>query len=364
MARVLLKNVTKRYSGAAVVDDFSLEVKDKEFIVLVGPSGCGKSTVLRMIAGLAEVSGGEIYIDDMLVNDLPPKDRNIAMVFQNYALYPNKTVYKNLSFGLEMHKVDKEVIREKVMNIAKMLDIEPYLDRKPSKLSGGQKQRVAIGRALVRDPKVFLMDEPLSNLDAQLRNTMRTEILKLHKSLQTTFIYVTHDQMEAMTLGNRIVVMDKGRIQQVDTPDNIYRKPANRFVAQFIGQPKMNFIDAELIAEEGESRRAKLLSSEHILELKGKINHNSANQQVTIGIRPEHVQIVSGYKEHNSLKAVVDVVERMGSELHVHAVAGDENIVIKTNVDAGFNFDMPLEIFLPPEDLYVFDRESGENIGL
>lgn len=363
MATVLLKNVTKTYSGAAVVDDFSLEVKDKEFIVLVGPSGCGKSTVLRMIAGLVEVSGGDIYIDDMLVNDLPPKDRNIAMVFQNYALYPNKTVYKNLSFGLEMHKVDKDVIREKVMNIAKMLDIEPYLDRKPSKLSGGQKQRVAIGRALVRDPKVFLMDEPLSNLDAQLRNTMRTEILKLHKSLQTTFIYVTHDQMEAMTLGNRIVVMDKGRIQQVDTPDNIYRKPANRFVAQFIGQPKMNFIDAELISEDGESR-AKLLNSDHILELKGKINSDSPNQQLTIGIRPEHIQIVSGHKAYNSLQAVVDVVERMGSELHIHAVAGKENIVLKTNVDSGCNFDMPLDIFFPPEEIYVFDRESGENIGL
>jgi multiple sugar transport system ATP-binding protein len=363
MAKVLLKNVTKNYSGAAVVDNFTLEVKDKEFVVLVGPSGCGKSTVLRMIAGLTEVSGGEIYIDDTLVNDLPPKDRNIAMVFQNYALYPNKTVYKNLSFGLEMHKVDKKEIREKVMNIAKMLDIEPYLDRKPSKLSGGQKQRVAIGRALVRDPKVFLMDEPLSNLDAQLRNTMRTEILKLHKSLQTTFIYVTHDQMEAMTLGNRIVVMDKGIIQQADTPDNIYNKPANKFVAQFIGQPKMNFIEAELLSKEGRYY-AKLLDSDNTLELNGEIKSNSSKRRITIGIRPEQIQIKSGHNEINTLQAVVDVVERMGSELHVHAFAGNERIILKTNADTGFQSEMPLDIYLPPEEIYVFDSGSGDNIGL
>ncbi len=245
MASLSLKNVTKKYpNGFVAVKDFNLEIEDKEFIIFVGPSGCGKSTTLRMIAGLEDISSGELSIDDKVVNDVEPKDRDIAMVFQNYALYPHMSVYDNMAFGLKLRKVPKEEIDQKVRNAAKILDLEHLLDRKPKALSGGQRQRVAMGRAIVRSPKVFLMDEPLSNLDAKLRGQMRVEISKLHQRLETTIIYVTHDQTEAMTLGTRIVVMKDGVIQQVDTPQNLYHRPCNKFVAGFIGAPQMNMIDA------------------------------------------------------------------------------------------------------------------------
>ena len=245
MASLLLKNVTKKYpNGFVAVKEFNLEIKDKEFIIFVGPSGCGKSTTLRMIAGLEDISSGELYIDDKLVNDVEPKDRDIAMVFQNYALYPHMSVYDNMAFGLKLRKTPKDEIDQKVRNAARILDLEHLLDRKPKALSGGQRQRVAMGRAIVRSPKVFLMDEPLSNLDAKLRGQMRVEISKLHQRLETTIIYVTHDQTEAMTLGTRIVVMKDGVIQQVDSPQNLYDKPCNKFVAGFIGAPQMNMIDA------------------------------------------------------------------------------------------------------------------------
>ena len=250
MASISLKGIYKIYPGdVTAVSDFNLEIEDKEFIILVGPSGCGKSTTLRMIAGLEEISKGELYIGDRLVNDVPPKDRDIAMVFQNYALYPHMTVYKNMAFGLELRKTPKDEIDKRVREAARVLDIEHLLDRKPKALSGGQRQRVALGRAMVRNPAVFLLDEPLSNLDAKLRTSMRTEIIKLHQKLGTTFIYVTHDQTEAMTMGDRIVVMKDGIIQQVDTPQNLYDYPCNMFVGGFIGSPQMNFLDATLVKE-------------------------------------------------------------------------------------------------------------------
>ena len=250
MASISLKGIYKIYPGdVTAVSDFNLEIEDKEFIILVGPSGCGKSTTLRMIAGLEEISKGELYIGDRLVNDVPPKDRDIAMVFQNYALYPHMTVYKNMAFGLELRKTPKDEIDKRVREAARVLDIEHLLDRKPKALSGGQRQRVALGRAMVRNPAVFLLDEPLSNLDAKLRTSMRTEIIKLHQKLGTTFIYVTHDQTEAMTMGDRIVVMKDGLIQQVDTPQNLYDYPCNMFVGGFIGSPQMNFLDATLVKE-------------------------------------------------------------------------------------------------------------------
>ncbi|MEG2653091.1 MAG: sn-glycerol-3-phosphate ABC transporter ATP-binding protein UgpC, partial [Ruthenibacterium sp.] len=250
MASISLKGIYKIYPGdVTAVSDFNLEIEDKEFIILVGPSGCGKSTTLRMIAGLEEISKGELYIGERLVNDVPPKDRDIAMVFQNYALYPHMTVYKNMAFGLELRKTPKDEIDKRVREAARVLDIEHLLDRKPKALSGGQRQRVALGRAMVRDPAVFLLDEPLSNLDAKLRTSMRTEIIKLHQKLGTTFVYVTHDQTEAMTMGDRIVVMKDGLIQQVDTPQNLYDYPCNMFVAGFIGSPQMNLLDATLVKD-------------------------------------------------------------------------------------------------------------------
>ena len=283
MSKVTLKNVTKIYDKKKVIDNIDLEIKDKEFVVLVGASGCGKSTLLRMIAGLEEITDGEIYIGDKKVNDVHPKDRDIAFVFQSYALYPHMTVRENIAFGLKMRKVDKATIEKKVLEAAKILDLGEYLDRKPKQLSGGQRQRVALGRAIVRNPKVFLMDEPLSNLDAKLRVQMRSEIKKLHEKLQTTFIYVTHDQTEALTMGDRVVVLDKGVIQQADSPENIYENPANTFVAGFVGSPQMNFIDSKYI---------------------------SCEKDVIVGIRPE--KMVCG----GDIKMTVDIeiTELLGSE--------------------------------------------------
>lgn len=351
MSDVTLKNVYKVFDDVVAVNDFSMEIKDKEFIVFVGPSGCGKTTTLRMIAGLETISAGEIYIGDKLVNFVEPKARDIAMVFQNYALYPHMTVYKNMSFSLRMRKfpfeveikdkdthevighkiimrkLTKEEIHERVIAAAKMLEIEEYLDRKPKALSGGQRQRVAIGRAIVRNPKVFLMDEPLSNLDAKLRNQMRAELILLRKRINTTFIYVTHDQTEAMTLGDRIVIMKDGLIQQIGTPDEVFHHPANLFVAGFIGTPQMNFFDG-VIDEDYHINLGdkKLLSSKSLIaKMKRK---GIAPQDITLGIRPEHIKLCKE-DDKRALKGEIIVVESMGSMVHLHVNVGDtKNVII------------------------------------
>ena len=313
--------------GVVAVQDFNLEVSDKEFIVLVGPSGCGKSTTLRMIAGLEEISAGELYIDGKLMNDVAPKDRDIAMVFQNYALYPHMTVRENMAFPLKLRKVPKDEINQKVEQAAQILDITQYLDRKPKALSGGQRQRVAIGRAIVREPKVLLMDEPLSNLDAKLRNQMRAEIIKLRQKINTTFIYVTHDQTEAMTLGDRIVIMKDGFIQQIGTPQEVFDHPANLFVAGFIGTPQMNFFDAELVKQDG--RYAVVLDGMTVVLSDEKQErlaaHGVAAQHVTLGVRPQHISLQG---DSTMVKARMDVFEMMGSEIHLHATMNGRDMVI------------------------------------
>ena len=313
--------------GVVAVQDFNLEVSDKEFIVLVGPSGCGKSTTLRMIAGLEEISAGELYIDGKLMNDVAPKDRDIAMVFQNYALYPHMTVRENMAFPLKLRKVPKDEINQKVEQAAQILDITQYLDRKPKALSGGQRQRVAIGRAIVREPKVLLMDEPLSNLDAKLRNQMRAEIIKLRHRIDTTFIYVTHDQTEAMTLGDRIVIMKDGFIQQIGTPQEVFDHPANLFVAGFICTPQMNFFDAELVKQDG--RYAVVLDGMTIVLSDEKQErlaaHGVAAQHVTLGVRPQHISLQG---DSTMVKARMDVFEMMGSEIHLHATMNGRDMVI------------------------------------
>ena len=313
--------------GVVAVQDFNLEVSDKEFIVLVGPSGCGKSTTLRMIAGLEEISAGELYIDGKLMNDVAPKDRDIAMVFQNYALYPHMTVRENMAFPLKLRKVPKDEINQKVEQAAQILDITQYLDRKPKALSGGQRQRVAIGRAIVREPKVLLMDEPLSNLDAKLRNQMRAEIIKLRHRIDTTFIYVTHDQTEAMTLGDRIVIMKDGFIQQIGTPQEVFDHPANLFVAGFIGTPQMNFFDAELVKQDG--RYAVVLDGMTVVLSDEKQErlaaHGVAAQHVMLGVRPQHISLQG---DSTMVKARMDVFEMMGSEIHLHATMNGRDMVI------------------------------------
>ena len=324
MASVTLKNIYKIYSGGVTaVSDFNLEIKDQEFIILVGPSGCGKSTTLRMIAGLEEISKGELYIGDTLSNDIAPKDRDIAMVFQNYALYPHMTVYDNMAFGLKLRKTPKDEIKRRVEEAARILDISHLLDRKPKALSGGQRQRVALGRAIVRDPKVFLLDEPLSNLDAKLRAQMRTEISKLHKKLGTTFIYVTHDQTEAMTMGDRIVVMKDGFIQQVDTPQNLYDYPVNQFVAGFMGSPQMNFIDAKL-GKAGESFTLTFGGCTIPIppeKAKDKGLEDYVGKEVVFGIRPEDVHDEPEFLQKAGGAHVtcdVEVTELMGAETYLY----------------------------------------------
>ena len=329
MASLLLKDIYKVYqSGVTAVTDFTLDIEDKEFIVFVGPSGCGKSTTLRMIAGLEEITDGELYIDGKLMNDVQPKDRDIAMVFQNYALYPHMTVYDNMAFGLKLRKMPKAEIDARVKEAARILGLEIYLQRKPKALSGGQKQRVALGRAIVREPKVFLLDEPLSNLDAKLRAQMRTEITKLHHRLATTFIYVTHDQVEAMTMGTRIVVMKDGFIQQVDAPQKLYDFPANKFVAGFIGTPQMNFFDAVLtgtpdrvcVEFDGNCVVLPKEKSEKIIGLEEYLN---TGKPVTFGVRPEDLHdeeaFIAGSPE-TVVKVVVDVVEKLGAETQLYCV--------------------------------------------
>ncbi len=331
-------NLQVTAQGVIAVQAFNLDIADKEFIVLVGPSGCGKSTTLRMVAGLEEISGGELYIDGKLMNDVEPKNRDIAMVFQSYALYPHMTVYENMAFPLKLRKAPKDEIDRRVKEAAAILDITQYLDRKPKALSGGQRQRVAIGRAIVREPKVLLMDEPLSNLDAKLRNQMRAEIIKLRQKINTTFMYVTHDQTEAMTLGDRIVIMKDGWIQQIGTPQEVFDHPANLFVAGFIGMPQMNFFDARLLCEGG---KYSVSAGGCTVELSPEKQANLAAkkvpaQDITLGVRPSHM-VLSG-QHGNTLTAVVEVSELMGSEVHFHANAGGKDVVVivpTMNADGG-----------------------------
>ncbi len=348
--------------GVVAVQEFNLEIADKEFIVLVGPSGCGKSTTLRMVAGLEEITGGELYIDGNLVNAVAPKDRDIAMVFQNYALYPHMTVYQNMAFALKLRHLPKAEIEKKVMEAAEILNITEYLDRKPKALSGGQRQRVAIGRAIVRAPKVMLMDEPLSNLDAKLRNEMRAEIIKLRKRIDTTFIYVTHDQTEAMTLGDRIVIMRDGFVQQIGTPQEVFNHPANLFVAGFIGMPVMNFFDAKLEEQAGKyfvslgGIRVEL-SPEKEARLKAK---GVKSQTVTLGVRPEHTDIAA-----QGIQGRVDVAEMMGSSVHLHITAeGRDVIIIVPTVDLENSFNMgdTVHFTFNGKVAHIFSKEDERNL--
>lgn len=351
MSEVKLENLIKSYDKKRVIDGIDLTIKDKEFLVLVGSSGCGKSTILRMIAGLEDISGGNIYIGDTKMNNVHPKDRDIAFVFQSYALYPHMTVYENIAFGLKMRKYDKKYIDEKVKEAAKILNLTEYLDRKPKQLSGGQRQRVALGRAIVRNPKVFLMDEPLSNLDAKLRVQMRAEIKKLHEKLQTTFIYVTHDQTEALTMGDRIVVLDKGKIQQVDTPTNIYNNPQNKFVAGFIGSPQMNFIDCNIINN-------TLIMTEPIIELSRDIMEKLHNRHyVTIGIRPENMTNPNG---RIKLNVKVEMTELLGSEQIAYFNIGENRCSAKLSAEQ--NIGEYLELSLDSNEFLYFDQKTGERI--
>ena len=352
--------------GVLAVDDFNLEIEDKEFIVLVGPSGCGKSTALRMIAGLEKITKGEIYIGDVLVNDLEPRDRDIAMVFQNYALYPHMTVKENLEYPLKLHKVPKDEMNKKVLEAAEILGIKELLDRKPVALSGGQRQRVAIGRAIVREPKVLLMDEPLSNLDAKLRNQMRAELIELRKRINTTFIYVTHDQVEAMTLGDRIVIMKDGEVMQAGTPDEVYEAPHNTFVAGFIGVPQMNFFEGEL----EKKTDGYILHTQGIdIDLpKDKVNRLKDkfvdSQKVTVGIRPEHLLLKSEGK--SIINAKVNICEMMGASIHVHFEANNQKgiVVVKTaDLDEGEEIKSgdEIKLIISEDNLHIFDKE-GKNL--
>ncbi|MBM4044337.1 MAG: sn-glycerol-3-phosphate ABC transporter ATP-binding protein UgpC [Planctomycetes bacterium] len=368
MAEVVLDNVTKVYPGNVVaVRSVSLHIKDKEFLVLVGPSGCGKSTTLRMIAGLEEITDGAIRIGDRVVNDVPPKDRDIAMVFQNYALYPHMTVYKNMAFGLKLRKYPKDEIDQRVAEAAKILGITDLLDRKPRALSGGEKQRVAVGRAIVRKPKAFLFDEPLSNLDAKLRVEMRAELNKLHQRLQTTMIYVTHDQVEAMTLGDRIVVMNNGVIQQVAEPLELYDKPRNKFVAGFIGTPPMNFLDGTLEAQNGafyfnEGSSRLRLPDEFAPKVGGYVG-----KTVTFGIRPESIYDSAFYgetTEGSTLETTVNVVEPLGDEMILYLSTGRHDFIGKVDSHHKVEVNQEMEVVFDLRKAHLFDRDTGENITL
>lgn len=365
MASISLKNVYKIFDdGTTAVNDFNLEISDKEFIILVGPSGCGKSTTLRMIAGLENITKGELKIGDRVVNDIAPKDRDIAMVFQSYALYPHMTVYKNMAFGLELRKVPKDEIDRRVREAAKVLDIEHLLKRKPKALSGGQRQRVALGRAMVRSPSVFLLDEPLSNLDAKLRTNMRTEIKKLHRRLGTTFIYVTHDQTEAMTMGDRIVVMKDGVIQQVDSPQNLYKHPKNMFVAGFIGSPQMNFLDAEVSEKNGKMLLSLAGNELDISDFSDKGVLSQYNGcHVKLGIRPEDVTADPNYIAENPekvLNAKLEVSELMGSESYLYLECSGQKITARVDADSVTNESIELGILT--DRIHLFDPNSTENI--
>ncbi len=375
MASLTLEGIKKIYpngndkmSNVVAVHEFNLEIADNEFIVLVGPSGCGKSTTLRMVAGLEDISEGVLYIDDKLMNHVAPKNRDIAMVFQSYALYPHMTVYENMAFPLKLRKYSKDEIDKRVREAAEILDITQYLERKPKALSGGQRQRVAIGRAIVREPKVLLMDEPLSNLDAKLRNQMRAEIIKLRQKINSTFIYVTHDQTEAMTLGDRIVIMRNGYIQQIGTPQEVFEHPSNLFVAGFIGMPQMNFFDhAKLVIE---NHRYYVLLNGMKVELSEDKQRALAvkqvkSQNITLGVRPQHISLTN---DDNSIEATVDVSEMMGSEVHLHAnMYGKEIVIIVSSIDinAGqknsFSYDGKIRFTFRGNVCHIFDS-NGNNL--
>ena len=364
MSKVLIKGLKKIYDNkVTAVHDVNLEIEDKEFIVLVGPSGCGKSTTLRMVAGLEDISEGELYIDGRLCNEVAPKDRDIAMVFQNYALYPHMTVYQNMAFALKLKKTPKEEIDKKVREVAQILDITQYLERKPKALSGGQRQRVAIGRAMVRDPKVFLMDEPLSNLDAKLRNQMRAEIIKLRQRINTTFMYVTHDQTEAMTLGDRIVIMKDGYVNQIGTPVEVFNKPVNLFVAGFIGMPVMNFFDGcKLLLENGvyyaEIRGVRFKLDE--FQQRALTQNGQKSCDIVAGIRPQHITVGEG-----ELSALIEVSEMLGTEVNLHTRSRDDEVVmviptvdLQTDVSMGKTINFTTQ----PRLIQLFDKQTGNNL--
>ena len=364
MSEVKIKNLKKVYDNkVTAVHDVNIDIKDKEFIVLVGPSGCGKSTTLRMVAGLEEISDGELYIDGKLMNDVAPKDRDIAMVFQSYALYPHMTVYDNMAFALKLRKTPKAEIDKKVREVAEILDITQYLERKPKALSGGQRQRVAIGRAMVRDPKVFLMDEPLSNLDAKLRNQMRAEIIKLRSRINTTFMYVTHDQTEAMTLGDRIVIMKDGFVNQIGSPVEVFDKPVNLFVAGFIGMPVMNFFDGCKLLLEGGKYYAEIRGVKFELnEFQQKALKQNDQKPVDIiaGIRPQHISVGEG-----QLTAKIEVSEMMGSEYNIHAKSGDDEVVMvipTVGLETDVSMGATVQFNTQPGLIQLFDKESGNNL--
>ncbi|EKQ56474.1 MULTISPECIES: sn-glycerol-3-phosphate ABC transporter ATP-binding protein UgpC [unclassified Clostridium] len=368
MAGISLKNIEKIYPGnVTVVKGLNLEINDGEFVVLVGPSGCGKSTTLRMIAGLEDISGGELYIGDRLVNEVSPKDRDISMVFQNYALYPHMTVYKNIGFGLNLRKFDKKLIDKRTREVAKILDIEHLLNRKPKELSGGQRQRVALGRAMVREPSVFLLDEPLSNLDAKLRAEMRGEITKLHRRLGITFVYVTHDQIEAMTMGDRIVVMKDGYIQQMDTPMALYETPCNQFVAGFIGSPQMNFIDSKI--EKKDNKYYVNFNNYSILipKFKGEkeIFESYVGKSVVLGIRPEHVYIEKEALENHKDSVITTKVvlnELMGAEVYLHVNCDDKKITLRASANTTLETGESIKVAIDEDKIHLFDKETGITI--
>ncbi len=367
MAEVILKNISKTYDGKTyAVSNVNFDIKDKEFVVLVGPSGCGKSTTLRMIAGLEDISDGELLIDDKKVNEVSPKDRDIAMVFQNYALYPHMTVYENMAFGLKMRKFPKKEIEERVNETAKILELEPYLKRKPKALSGGQRQRVALGRAIVRKPKVFLFDEPLSNLDAKMRVQMRTEISKLHKKLNTTMIYVTHDQTEAMTMGDKIVVMKDGIVNQIDTPLNLYNFPENKFVAGFIGSPSMNFIEGKIVNDNG--LKFKSINGTINLDIPERLKKeagNNINKSAFAGIRPEDIHDTVNPDNRissNKITVKLDVVEPMGNEIFLYFQIEGNQFVARTPAGEIPRYGSEKTLLFDVSKLHLFNKETEEAI--
>ena len=362
MASVTYEDVTKTFGDVVAVNSFDLEIRDKEFLVLVGPSGCGKSTALRCLAGLEEVTDGQILIGDRMVNDVPPKDRNIAMVFQSYALYPHMSVYDNMAFGLKLRKTPKDEIERRVQEAATILGIEMLLDRKPKQLSGGQRQRVALGRAIVREPAVFLLDEPLSNLDAKLRVATRAELIRLHQRLGTTFIYVTHDQIEAMTMADRIVVLKDGLLQQVDTPQRLYDNPANIFVAGFIGSPSMNFFDATLtgsgddLAIDAGAVRIKVTD-----EIKSRLVDSKAGDKIILGIRPEDIydpQFVPAGVNVSSVESTVDVTELMGNEIFLYLMTGDQPYAARVDPRCQCKAGDTITMAFDMDNLHLFDAEA------
>lgn len=358
MASISLKNIYKEYiSGVAAVDDFSLDIDDREFVVLVGPSGCGKSTTLRMIAGLEDVTRGELMIGDRPVTHVPPRERNIAMVFQNYALYPNMTVRQNMEFGLRMRKVKRETVKSKIETAADLLGLKDLLERRPDQLSGGQKQRVALGRAMVREPEVFLLDEPLSNLDARLRAQMRTEITRMHRELGTTFVYVTHDQTEAMTMSDRMVVMKDGRIQQADSPERIYDAPANMFVAGFVGTPQMNFLTARLT---GNAANSRVISGGYEVETKiGCQAKFCGEREVILGIRPEDVSLSSNAE---GISAVLDIRELMGAEEYLYFDTPSGRVTVRVTGRSGLTEGSRVKLTFNNEHIHLFDVNTENRI--